>query len=594
MRRLALVNLAALTVTFLLVIATRSGARPSWAAGFLLLAVCAAATIWRTRDPAGQSGREARALRSFFLAAPWVALTAVVLARGLWWTQRAPLFRLFLLHALATWSLACVIDSRRSPPEQRGSGAALVLSLVLLIIAVDGAAFGVTPFGCSASMFIALLAVAALWAATLGGARAPLKIVAVSIAIAMAVGVLEVAVRLLHLGQNVQEVDSREYAREFYSLTPPRSAFVNEPKALDEFGPALISINSRGIRGPELAEATADVLVIGDSMIEARQLPWDQTLGPRLQHAVKERGLDLRVVAHGMRGWSPLLEWNWYLKIGRTLKPRVVFLSFFWNDLWNAGDEPTTFQAKLRDDGRPLRFDVPVDARWIWYKHVRVVRLAGDAWHRLSVEQIRRAFSTMSRASTSAGRLDDEGADRLARTLTSPPASDQELRALLTQPFDRLPPDLQAIAQADFWPSLRPYALWNEAQKAAAERTATELGRFAQDVAADGGRLVIVYVPNPLQIAGDECAVGRLFSRVDRGVVLPPDSGIQTWLRDAAVRQSVDVIDPSAAMRDWEARRPATDSSRLYLRADCHWSERGHAFMASYLADWLASNARNR
>jgi hypothetical protein len=30
----------------------------------------------------------------------------------------------------------------------------------------------------------------------------------------------------------------------------------------------------------------------------------------------------------------------------------------------------------------------------------------------------------------------------------------------------------------------------------------------------------------------------------------------------------------------------------MYLRADCHWSVRGHQFMAGYLADWYARTAR--
>src|SRR4030095_11674587 len=56
------------------------------------------------------------------------------------------------------------------------------------------------------------------------------------------------------------------------------------------------------------------------------------------------------VGAHGVRGWSPLLEWNWYLKVGRRLKPRVVLLFFFWNDLWPGGSEAATVHAVLTPD----------------------------------------------------------------------------------------------------------------------------------------------------------------------------------------------------------------------------------------------------
>ena len=85
-----------------------------------------------------------------------------------------------------------------------------------------------------------------------------------------------------------------------------------------------------------------------------------------------------------MRGWSPLLEWNWYLRVGRTLHPRTVILFFFWNDLWTVSDEVTTFSARVGSDGRPREFDLRVDSNWLWYKHVRVLRLVAVAWQQLT------------------------------------------------------------------------------------------------------------------------------------------------------------------------------------------------------------------
>jgi hypothetical protein len=412
-----------------------------------------------------------------------------------------------------------------------------------------------------------------------------------SLGLCAGLGVLEVTVRLFDVGHNLQEADSREVARQFYSLTPPGAAFLNRPGVLDEFPPALVSTNSLGLRGPELGDARVDLLLLGDSMIEARQLPWEQTLTPHLRQSLAARSLQLRIAAHGMRGWSPLLEWNWYLKVGRRLKPRIVFLFFFWNDLWTSGTEPATFGAELSQEGRPLYFHISVDPDWVWYKHLRAVRLSEDAWHRLSVEQIRRAFTTIGSHGLSRDTLDDAAADELARTMTPPPLTSAELTAILTQPLDTVAPELVELARQSFWPSARPLALWTGAQKAAAAATAAELRKFAEDVADDGGRLVIVYVPNPIQVGPSECAVGRLFDRVDTGVVLPPDSGIQQWLGDVSARQGIEVLDPTSAMRAHTGTRPPGDTERLYLRADCHWSERGHRFMADYLADWCARHA---
>jgi hypothetical protein len=69
-------------------------------------------------------------------------------------------------------------------------------------------------------------------------------------------------------------------------------------------------------------------------------------------------------------------------------------------------------------------------------------------------------------------------------------------------------------------------------------------------------------------------------------VLLPPDSGVQDWLRTVTDRHGIGFVDPSEAMR--AADQATAGSPPLYLRADCHWSAAGHQFMADFLADWYA------
>ena len=128
-------------------------------------------------------------------------------------------------------------------------------------------------------------------------------------------------------------------------------------------------------------------------------------------------------------------------------------------------------------------------------------------------------------------------------------------------------------------------ARWTRDQLDAAASTESELARFAQDVASDGGRLVIVYVPNPYQLGPGECTVGRYLDRLDAGVTLPADSGVQAWLRSVAATHGIEFLDPTGEMRgrNLDGRRRETP---LYLRADCHWSPLGHQFMADWLAAW--------
>jgi hypothetical protein len=149
-------------------------------------------------------------------------------------------------------------------------------------------------------------------------------------------------------------VDDPDYVRQFHHITPPRSAFFNRPGPLDEYAAALVQTNALGTRGPEPGLGPVDLLLIGDSMVEARQLPWEQTLGARLPASLAARSRTATVVSQGTRGWSPLLEWNWYLKVGRSLKPKTVLLFFFWNDLWPRRTETRTFRASARAMDGPI------------------------------------------------------------------------------------------------------------------------------------------------------------------------------------------------------------------------------------------------
>lgn len=580
-----------LAAAYLSLLSHAAGASPSYKLAVVVGSVLVGAAALRTfhRGMLALVERVTQRMHVIAIAlavvVPWLLLFALIAGRGLWWTQRPQALRFFAVYLLVTWSITlCAGASGARGRLESARRAVAVVALALGAIGVQGLAFGVTPFGCGLSALIAAIAAFAFSIATRGAVASNLKLFAAAAAALLALAVGEIAVRVLQIGQNVREVDSREIAREFYSMTPPGSAFVNQPKALDEFGPAFIEINSRGIRGPEIEDTKADWLLIGDSMIEARQLPWEQTIGARLREAVRARSLPIRVVSHGMRGWSPLLEWNWYLKVGRKFAPRTVFVFFFWNDLWTVGDEISTFRAALSPDGRPDHFDVLVESKWIWYKHVRLMRLTEDVWQRGGVAQLRRAFSTMAGRNLSSGSLDTAGAQRLARSVSDPPLTAAQREAVLTKQEHELDPGLQALARTNFWPSIRPWTLWTPRQRAAAGRTELELQRFAEDVASDGARFVLVFVPNPMQVGPQECSVGRLFDRVDNGIVLPPESGLQTWLHMIAERHGFELLDPSAAMRAHVQTQTASDV--LYLRADCHWAAAGHQFMADYLVDW--------
>jgi hypothetical protein len=334
------------------------------------------------------------------------------------------------------------------------------------------------------------------------------------------------------------------------------------------------------------------LLLLGDSFIEARQLPWEATLGPQLQSILQTRSSASRVVSHGMRGWSPLLEWNWYLKVGRRFRAERVLLFFFWNDLLPAGTEAQLFRAVFGPDGRPDHFQALLDSEWIWYRHVRTVRLIEEVVRLVHARSITWsvAAARVPSAGGRTGSLDEESARRTARSMSGGPLfSEAEVAALLTKPSSALAAELRDVAKTSFWPSMRPSDLWASEQVDAARVTERELALFAQDVASDGGRLVIVYVPNPYQLGPSECTVGRYLDRLDAETTLPEESGVQTWLKTVTARHAIEFLDPTAAMRKQSLDRSTARLPPQYLRADCHWSPSGHQFMAAWLAEWYLS-----
>ena len=103
-------------------------------------------------------------------------------------------------------------------------------------------------------------------------------------------------------------------------------------------------INSLGFldREPPGAKApgTFRVLVLGDSFVEARQVPIEQKLHVVLERLLAERHRDRRFdsVAFGHSAAGPATEYAYYETFGRALEPDLVVVVFVQNDF--ADDSP--------------------------------------------------------------------------------------------------------------------------------------------------------------------------------------------------------------------------------------------------------------
>ena len=102
---------------------------------------------------------------------------------------------------------------------------------------------------------------------------------------------------------------------------------------------APIHINSLGLRGPEidpLPPTGIRVLLQGDSMVAAFEVPYEQTFGALLEESLSEDlGVPVQVINAGVRGYGNDQSYLYFLEEGRGLDPDLVLHLYSANDARN-------------------------------------------------------------------------------------------------------------------------------------------------------------------------------------------------------------------------------------------------------------------
>ena len=130
------------------------------------------------------------------------------------------------------------------------------------------------------------------------------------------------------------------YLKGDHAYAQPHSTrgWANIPDVSLEYGEPEYRIglrhNSLGFRGPEVGPKSADrtrVLLLGDSFAYGLGAEEDETLAARLE------ALDphLEVLNAGVNGYGTGQELLLLRELGEGLKPDIVVLAFFWNDIAN-------------------------------------------------------------------------------------------------------------------------------------------------------------------------------------------------------------------------------------------------------------------
>lgn len=172
----------------------------------------------------------------------------------------------------------------------------------------------------------------------------------------------------------------------------PGATFIKRQDVLDGGNFITNRINSIGIRGPELGEKKCyRVLLIGDSFIQAEEVPFKDTFSERLNSFFNGR---IEFIAHGIASWSPTTEFSWIYNKGLNLLPDEIIIFLCANDFYRP--EAYYFGDALYRSEAIYNGDIPIGYRVteprtskikMWLKKSRTVRRI-SAWLRLMAYKI--------------------------------------------------------------------------------------------------------------------------------------------------------------------------------------------------------------
>ncbi len=304
---------------------------------------------------------------------------------------------------------------------------------------------------------------------------------------------------------------------------------------LPQFGHE-VSFNSFGMRDREHEIAKAPdvyrVLVLGDSFMEAYQVPFDSSMPAMLEQTLAARtGKRIEVVNAGVSGWGTDDQLRYYTEYGRAMKPDLVVVAM---TLHNDVSDNLRQAWHTERDGRL----VSTDPKPIPTMEYRTLQVKGYIATRFQLYQLWRKVrhsSTMRQAATD------------LRT---------HVRTLFDVPLE-------------------------EPTATGVRLTERLLGQLDTAVARDGGRLAVVMLPLMFQLkdsAWAEFARGKTASAAE-----PQRDRPQVMMKEVTARLGIPTVDLLPEFRAWYgAGKPP-----LYIEWDGHWNTSGHRLATTVATDGL-------
>jgi len=345
----------------------------------------------------------------------------------------------------------------------------------------------------------------------------------------------------------------------FFELDPAVGAIHIPGKrgwAVSPLGQQYVEINSHGYRGRdwslEKPLGSYRIAILGDSFVEAFQIPLEGTFPARLEEALDREcgtGRKFEVLNFGVSGFGTGQELETLRLRVLPFKPDLVLLYFYGsNDIYDNSseldDEPNRLHFMLGDDNRLVRLPFEVRdselKRWLRH-HSRLYLFVRDRVKRLvTVDRAMQVLHLMQE------QADQDTAEQRA--------------ALRTLQNDRyhVPPS-PALGRA-----------WR-----LTEALLAETRRVSEQASA---RFALVIIPNKEEILDDGARPADVSGSWDFQQSLKSIDAIC----DRLALPCLDLVGPMRA-----SKIPVDD---LYIPNDGHWTAEGHTFVAAetlrFVRDW--------
>ncbi|MEM7103595.1 MAG: hypothetical protein AAF502_10720 [Bacteroidota bacterium] len=361
----------------------------------------------------------------------------------------------------------------------------------------------------------------------------------------------------------------------FKNYNPECTFKLKLPKK-DGGGEIFSNINKQGIRGPEIPIKDSSrnrVLLIGDSFIQALQVPFEASIGNRLNDLLPD---SIEVFQHGFASWSPLLELNWLLRKGIAFDPDHVVFFLFANDLYSGdkvGDSGYMPYTKFNDLGLPAGFDFDLVKN----------ETRRDPIHLFTIKMKQRPLPKMLNLKLRKLKYDIMFPSSKVDKLLQLPA--EEFEGLYTEADFGNDPMLSV--GWDLIASCRDTAIWDKKMRKRAATTENILRRTNEFLKAKNIEFSIVLIASPWMFP-DEGVSGRLAYGLKKE--LPHNTGLPQWISHFCANANTSFLNLYHRFDKYKEDNPG---SQLFWDFDGHWTEEGHRVAAEAVGKLIENHLQS-